>query len=46
MPLPSPTKFDNKDDFIDDCMDNGVMKKEFTDTDRRYAVCNRIWDNK
>ena len=32
MPLPSPQKNQNRDDFISQCMSNEVMSKEFSDS--------------
>jgi len=43
MPLPSPQKNQNRDDFISQCMSNEVMSKEFSDSKQRYAVCLSQW---
>jgi signal peptide peptidase SppA len=43
MPLPKPKKDEGHDDFINRCMGSDVMKKEYPDTDQRYAICQRQW---
>jgi len=44
MPLPTPSNGQSKDDFISACMSNSIMNSEFSDNDRRFAVCNSQWD--
>jgi HK97 family phage prohead protease len=44
MPLPKPKKDESKDEFMDRCMSDSVMKKEYPDNDQRYAVCESQWD--
>lgn len=39
MPLPKPKTGQDKDAFVQTCMNSDVMKKEFPDADQRYAVC-------
>jgi hypothetical protein len=39
MPLPSPKKNQDKDDFISNCMNDPKMKEEFSNNKRRLAVC-------
>lgn len=46
MPLPKPKQDEGHDDFISRCMGDNVMKTEYTDTDQRYAVCERQWKDK
>lgn len=46
MPLPKPKKDEKKDDFIERCMSNDTMKKEFPDNDQRLAVCFKQWKEK
>jgi len=46
MPIPKPKKDENKDDFIERCMSNETMKKEFDDNDQRLAVCYQQWKDK
>jgi len=45
MPLPKPKKNESHDDFMDRCMSDEVMKKEYEDEDQRYAVCQSQWEN-
>lgn len=44
MPLPKPKKNESKDKFIDRCMDNKAMNKEYSDASQRRAVCESQWD--
>jgi hypothetical protein len=44
MPLPKPKKDENREDFIERCMSDDNMKKEFPDTKQRYAVCSTLWE--
>ena len=46
MPLPKPEKNQKKDDFINKCMDNTAMLKEFPDNKQRAAVCYSQFDKK
>lgn len=39
MPLPNRKKGESKKDFINRCMGNPTMKKEYPKKDQRYAVC-------
>jgi len=39
MPLPEPKKNQKKNDFVNECMDNADMLKEFSDEKQRAAVC-------
>jgi hypothetical protein len=43
MPLPKPKNKEKKDEFIQRCMTNAVMEKEYPDNDQRLAVCNTQW---
>ena len=43
MPLPSPKGTQDKGSFIGKCMSDPVMKKEFTDSKQRAAVCHSKW---
>jgi HK97 family phage prohead protease len=45
MPIPKPKKNESHDDFIDRCMSDEVMVKEYDDSDQRLAVCETQWDN-
>ncbi len=46
MPIPTPTDEETKQAFTDRCMSNDVMKREYSDTDQRLAVCSTQWDRK
>ena len=43
MPLPKVHKNNNKKEFIDRCMSDKVMNKEFSDSKQRAAVCYNKW---
>lgn len=46
MPLPKPKENEREQDFIDRCMSNNTMKKEFKDNDQRVAVCYSQFERK
>lgn len=46
MPLPTPRKDEDKDNFIDRCMGNDVMNKDYPDASQRRAICEKQWDNR
>lgn len=39
MPIPKPNSGEDRDKFINRCMKNEVMKREFPDNTQRVAVC-------
>ena len=43
MPLPKVEKNDDKKKFIDKCMSDEVMNKEFSDPKQRAAICYSKW---
>lgn len=45
MPIPKPKKGESKKKFMDRCMADPTMNKEFP-TNQRYAVCLQQWDDK
>jgi len=42
MPLPKREQDESKNDFLDRCMSNTVMKSEYPDSIQRLAVCNAL----
>ncbi len=44
MPLPTPTPSETKNEFIDRCMSDEVMKTDFPDNMQRLAVCSVSFD--
>jgi len=46
MPIPTPNSNEDRDDFIDRCMENSTMMEDFPDSDQRMAVCVQQWDKK
>ncbi len=43
MPLPKPKKGEKKDKWMERCMGNDVMNKEYPDNKQRFAICSSIW---
>lgn len=43
MPLPMPRKDQTKKEFLDACMANPTMKRDFKNREQRFAVCNAQW---
>lgn len=43
MPLPKPNPKETRADFMDRCMGDSVMVKEYPDSDQRTAVCVAQW---
>ena len=43
MPIPKPKKNENRNDFIQRCMIDPVMIKEFKNTDQRLAICAKVF---
>ena len=39
MPIPTPTSQESNNEFIQRCMIDDVMVKEYEDKDQRYAIC-------
>ena len=46
MPLPVPSKKENKDEFISRCMADDLMNREYANQKQRYAVCQSQWERK
>ena len=44
MPLPTPSKKQDKEDFMSGCMGNDTMKSEFPKQTQRYAVCQSKYE--
>jgi len=44
MPLPEKNDGETKEDFMERCMGNDTMNKEFPDSDQRYKVCESQYD--
>ena len=43
MPIPKPNKNEKQSEFIQRCMSNLTMKKEFKNNSQRLAVCFTEW---
>lgn len=45
MPIPNPKGPEGKKEFLNKCMGDDVMVKEFSDPKQRYAVCQSKYKN-
>ena len=45
MPLPKPLKTEKQNEFIQRCMTDNVMVKEYPNKKQRLAVCANIYRN-
>jgi len=43
MPLPKPLKTEKQNEFIQRCMTDNVMVKEYPNKNQRLAVCSVIF---
>ena len=46
MPLPSPKSEETQKDFMNRCMGNPTMNKEYPNKQQRLAVCYIQWRDK
>jgi len=46
MPLPKPKAEEKQTEFIDRCMTDPEVRKEFKDENQRLAVCYNIYRKK
>jgi uncharacterized protein len=46
MPIPKPGKNESKKKFMDRCLSDETMNKEYPDNDQRYAICESQWEDK
>jgi hypothetical protein len=46
MPLPKVRPGEDSREFINRCMSDDIMVKEYEDGKQRFAVCNSIWDRR
>jgi hypothetical protein len=46
MPLPTPKAKEDQKDFINRCVTDDTMLKEYPRKDQRLAVCYTQWKNK
>lgn len=46
MPLPKPQPNQDKNTWMQSCMSNETMKREYPDTKQRVAICYSQWRNK
>jgi hypothetical protein len=44
MPIPKPNKDESKKEFVQRCMVDDVMVKEYDNTDQRLAVCSSTFE--
>jgi len=43
MPIPTPKKNEKRNDFIQRCMVDPVMIKEYKNIDQRLAICAKVY---
>jgi hypothetical protein len=43
MPLPKPRSGQDQKDFMTECMNDDLMKREYPNRDQRLAVCAVQW---
>jgi hypothetical protein len=46
MPIPEPRPSEDQQDFVQRCMADDVMNKEFADPKQRLSVCYAQWTKK
>jgi hypothetical protein len=46
MPIPTPKKTETQKQFIQRCMIDEVMNKEYPDKSQRYSICIMQYDKK
>lgn len=46
MPIPNPGEKENRETFMNRCLSDSVMNKEYKDTNQRYAICASQWREK
>jgi len=46
MPIPNPVKSEKRTNFIDRCMGDKIMNKDFPDAGKRAGVCYTRWRNR
>lgn len=46
MPIPQPSKGENKKKFLPRCMGDNVMVKDYKDIKQRYAICMQKWNDR
>jgi hypothetical protein len=46
MPIPSPKKNQDQDSFMQDCMGDPTMNKEYKDQKQRAAICYRQYSTR
>lgn len=46
MPIPTPRKDEDKEEFMSRCMGDEVMKRDYPDTKQRAAICYKQWREK
>lgn len=46
MPIPNPKPTEDQQEFMQRCMADEVMNKEFSDAKQRLSVCYAQWQKK
>lgn len=45
MPIPKPTSAEKKREFLSRCMSDSVMRREYKESDNRYAICQKAYND-
>lgn len=45
MPIPKPKKGEKRSDFMQRCISDPIMIREYKDTEQRLAVCSTTYNN-
>jgi len=45
MPLPKPTENEVQREYINRCVNDAIVKREFPSSDQRVAICHSLWDD-
>ncbi len=46
MPIPRPSAGESRERFMGRCMSSDTMRREYTDSNQRYAICMRTFNSK
>jgi hypothetical protein len=46
MPLIEPYEGEEEEHFMERCMSDDLMRREFPDNDQRYKICQNQWNKR
>ncbi len=44
--MPDPNDYDNKEEFMDECIPQVIEEGTAEDGSQAFAICNSMWNNK